>query len=487
MGIVLNGSDLTVTQVIGVARRGEAVRLAETARQAMRESREIVMEVLGGGKPVYGLTTGVGERKKFALDPAERQRFNQRLVLNHRIAQGDAAPADVTRGAMLCLANSYAKGVTGVRPELAELIIGLLNEGYTPTVRRLGSVGQGDLGPMADLAYGILSRTGFEVAENEGLALVNSNAFTTAWAALALADAEAYVATQDVAAALDLEAFGGNLTSLHAVIEQTRPYRGLADTLHRLRTLLTNSYLWQPGAARFLQDPLTFRCIPHIHGAARDALEYARNILHTELNSSQANPVVVTADRDIVSVGNFDIGPLAAALDFARIALAPVVTSANERAVKLLQSPFSGLPAGLSASRLGLGALSDTPDDGLSELAVAGQAITVEARTLAHPVSYELASSAKGEGIEDRATMAPLSARRLADMIQLCHRVTAIEFVVAAQAVDLRNVMNALGDGTAQAYARVRELIPFMPSDGTLPGDLEPLVDLVGRGEVTQL
>jgi histidine ammonia-lyase len=461
--------------------------LAESARQGMRESRQIVMEVLGGGKPVYGLTTGVGERKKFTVDPAERQRFNQRQVLNHRIAQGDAAPADVTRGAMLCLANSYAKGVTGVRPELAELIVTLLNEGYTPMVRRLGSIGQGDLGPMADLAHGILEHTGFEVQENEGLALVNSNAFTTAWAALALADADAYVATQDVAAALDLEAFGGNLTSLHPVIEQTRPYQGLADTLHRLREILAGSYLWQPGAARFLQDPLTFRCIPHIHGAARDALDYARNILRTELNSSQANPVVVAADRDIVSVGNFDIGPLAAALDFARIALAPVVTSANERAVKLLQSPFSGLSAGLAASGLGLGTLGDTADDGLSELAVAGQAITVEARTLAYPVSYELASSAKGEGIEDRATMAPLSARRLDDMIQLCHRVTAIELVVAAQAIDLRQVSDALGGGTRQAYARVRELVPFMPSDGTLPADLEPLVDLVSRGEFSQL
>jgi histidine ammonia-lyase len=480
MTIVLNGSDLTVTQVIAVARQGEAVRLEDTALRSMQESRQIVMEILARGKPVYGLTTGVGERKKFTLEPGERQRFNQRLVLNHRIAQGDAAPADVTRGAMLCLANSYAKGVTGVRPELAELIVALLNEGYTPVVRRLGSVGQGDLGPMADLAYGILSHTGFEVAENEGLALVNSNAFTTAWAALALADADAYVAAQDVAAALDLEAFGGNLTSLHPVIEQTRPYRGLAESLHRLRTILKDSYLWQPGAARFLQDPLTFRCIPHIHGAARDALGYARNILHTELNSSQANPVVAADERDVVSVGNFDIGPLAAALDFARIALAPMVTSANERAVKLLQAPFSGLPAGL-------GAAADTPDDGLSELAVAGQAITVEARTLAHPVSYELASSAKGEGIEDRATMAPLSARRLADMIALCHRVAAIELVVAAQAVDLRQVSDVLGDGTSAAYAMVRELVPFMPPDGTLPADLEPLVDLVGHGGLGQL
>ena len=466
---------------MAAARHGETVALAPEAIAAMRVSRAVVQDVLAGGEPVYGLTTGVGERKAYLLDPAERQRFNHRLVLNHRIAQGDAAPADVVRGAMLCLANSYAKGVTGVRPELAEMIVTLLNEGFAPPVRRLGSLGQGDLGPMADLAHGLITRSGFEVAENEGLALVSSNAFTTAWACLATADAEALLAVFDVAGALDLEAFGANLACLHPVIEQTRPFPGLAATLHQLRLLLAGSYLWQPGAARFLQDPLTFRCIPHIHGAARDALDYARNILHLELNSSQSNPVVVVPAGNepgrIVSVGNFDTGPLAAALDFLRIALAPVVTSANERAVKLLQAPYSGLPAGLAA-------LSGSPDDALAELATSGQAITVEARTLAHPVSYELASSVKGEGIEDRATMAPLSARRLADMIALCARVAAIEFVVAAQAIDLR-APGQLGLGTGRAYRMIRELVPFTQADGTLPADLEPLIELVTRGTLT--
>jgi histidine ammonia-lyase len=450
----------------------------------MRRSRAIVQDALAGGEPVYGLTTGVGERKAYLLDPAERQRFNHRLVLNHRIAQGNAAPADVVRGAMLCLANSYAKGVTGVRPELAEMIVALLNEGFAPPVRRLGSIGQGDLGPMADLAHGLIIRSGFEVAENEGLALVSSNAFTTAWACLATADAGALLAVFDVAGALDLEAFGANVACLHPVIEQIRPFPGLAATLHQLRLMLAGSYLWQPGAARFLQDPLTFRCLPQIHGAARDALGYVMNILQIELNSSQSNPVVVPAGNGpgteqgrIVSVGNFDIGHLAAALDFLRIALAPVVTSANERAVKLLQAPYSGLPAGLAA---GVG----SPDDALAELAVAGQAITVEARTLAHPVSYELASSVKGEGIEDRATMAPLSARRLADMIALSARVAAIEFVVAAQAIDLR-APGQLGLGTGRAYRMIRELVPFTHADGTLPADLEPLVELVTRGTLT--
>jgi histidine ammonia-lyase len=476
MTIMLNGSDLTVTQVVAAARHGETVAIAPGAIQAMRQAREVVQEVLKSGEPVYGLTTGVAERKSFLLDPAERRRFNHRLVLNHRMAQGDVAPPDVVRGAMVCLANSYAKGVTGVRPELAGMIVTLLNEGFAPPVRRLGSVGQGDLGPMADLAHGLITRSGFEVAENEGLALVSSNAFTTAWACMAMADADHLMAVGDVAGALDLEAFGANLTCLHPVIEQTRPFPGLAATLHRLRALLEGSYLWQPGAARFLQDPLTFRCLPHINGAARDALDYARAILQVELNSSQSNPVVVLADRRIVSVGNFDIGPLAAALDFARIALAPMVTSANERAVKLLQAPFSGLPAGLAAT-------AGSPDDALSELAVAGQAITVEARTLAHPVSYELASSVKGDGIEDRATMAPLSARRLADMVQLSARVAAIELVVAAQAIDLR-APGRLGVGTANAYRMIRELVPFTRADDTLPADLEPVVELVTRGHL---
>src|SRR5436190_22162105 len=136
MTITLNGSDLTVTQVVAVARHGETVALAPEAIAAMRISRAVVQDFLAGGEPVYGLTTGVGERKAYLLDPAERQRFNHRLVLNHRIAQGDVAPADVVRGAMLCLANSYAKGVTGVRPEVAEMIITLLNEGFAPPVRR---------------------------------------------------------------------------------------------------------------------------------------------------------------------------------------------------------------------------------------------------------------------------------------------------------------------------------------------------------------
>src|ERR1700730_17022248 len=148
MTITLNGSDLTVTQVVAAARHGETVALAPEAIAAMRRSRAVVQDALPAGEPVYGLTTGVGERKSFLLNPAERQRFNRRLVLNHRIAQGDVAPADVVRGAMVGRPNSYAKGVSGVRPELAEMIVTLLNEGFAPPVRRLGSVPPGGACPL---------------------------------------------------------------------------------------------------------------------------------------------------------------------------------------------------------------------------------------------------------------------------------------------------------------------------------------------------
>src|SRR6202030_3507022 len=157
MTIMLNGSDLTVTEVVAAARHGETVALAPEAITAMQQARAVVDEALQTGMPVYGLTTGVGERKSFLLDPAERRKFNQRLVLNHRIAQGDVAPADVVRGAMVCLANSYAKGVTRVRPELAQMIVTLLNEGFAPPVRRLGSIGEGDLGPKGHPAHRALT------------------------------------------------------------------------------------------------------------------------------------------------------------------------------------------------------------------------------------------------------------------------------------------------------------------------------------------
>ena len=458
MAVTLTGDTLTLDDLLAVARGGERVELGAAVAERVRAGRAIVERALAGEAPVYGLTTGVGVRKRTAVEPGELAEFNRRLILEHRVGQGAAAPADVVRAQLLLVVNGFARGTSGVRLELLEHLVARLNDGAAPAVRMLGSIGMADLPANADLAHGVLD--GFELAAKEGLALLGSNAFSTALAALALADATRLLAVLDVAALLDLEALAGNVSALHG-----RP---------ELAALLEGSYLWADGAARDLQDPLSFRCIPQVRAAAHDAFAFARRRLETELNASQENPLVLLDEDRLISVGNFDALPLAQALDFARIGLAPLLTSAAERTVKLLQSPLTGLPEGLAAE-------AGLAESGLSEFGVPAQALATEAKLLAAPVSIETASTSHHEGIEDRITLAPLGARRLAEMVELGERLAAIELVVAAQAIDLRG-RPQLGAATGALYRKVRELIPATGRGEPPPQDLEPVVELVKAG-----
>jgi histidine ammonia-lyase len=332
-------------------------------------------------------------------------------------------------------------------------------------VRSLGTVGQADLAQSADLVSGVLRE--LELEAGEAIALLANNAFSTGQAALGVADAQALLDWIDFAAALDFEAFRANVSALHTEIAVARPYPGIGETLTRMHALLDGSALWEPGAPRFLQDPLTFRCVPQLHGAARDALGFVEEQLAIELNAHQGNPLVVLEEQRLVSVGNFDSQPLAAGLDFLRIALAPVITAAVERVLKLLSPRFSGLSEGLVASE-------GSWQDGLSELGVAAQAIAAEARLLAHPVSYELASTMQESGVEDRTALSSLGARRLAEMLDLGARVVAIELAVGAQAVDLRGPVE-LGAGARAAHTFVRERVPYLESPEQMPLPLEDL------------
>jgi len=471
MTVVLTGSHLTIDEVVRVARDGEAVELAPEAFDRMREARAVVDEAVERGAAVYGVTTGVASRKRTAVAPEEVTAFNRRLLRSHLVGQGPPAAEDVVRAMLLRLVNGFATGGTGVRPEIAERLLLALGDGEAPRVRSLGSVGQSDLAPNADLAWSLFDET--PLAAGEALWLVNNNAFSTGSAALAVADAGRLLEGLHAAAALDLEAFRANLSILHPEVARTRPYPGLGTSLERLRELLERSSLWEPGAARNLQDPLSFRGIPQLLGSGQDALDFVRRQLTVELNSASWNPLVVASERRLISVSSLEVAPLAAALDFLRVALAPALTAANERMMKLLQAPFTGLPDGLAA-RAGL------HEDGLAELGNVGQALTAEARLLAQPVSYELASTTQAEGIEDRMTMAPLAARRLAEMVELGERIVAIGLVVAAQAVELRGAK--LGKGTRRVFDLVRGRVPFTGEGATVPPDLDPIRELVREG-----
>lgn len=472
MTVVLTGSALTREEVVRVARGREAVELAPETVGRMRDARAVVEAAVERGEPVYGVTTGVASRKRVRVEPDDVAGFNRLLLESHRVGQGPPAPEDAVRAAMLRMANGFASGAAGVRPEIAVRLVEALAAEETPRVRLLGSIGQSDLAPNADLAHALFGEV--PLAAGEALWLVNSNAFSTGFAALAVEDAARLLETLHVSGALAFEAFLGNVAHLHPEIVRTRRSPGLGAAHGFLLELLEGSALWEDGVARNLQDPLTFRGLPQVLGALRDALDFAGAQLAIELNAASWNPLVVTAEGRIVSVSNLDPVGLVAGLDLLRIVLATGLTAANERAVKLLQRPFTGLPDGLAAE-------PDLHEDGLAELGNVGHALTVEARLLAQPVSFELASTTQAEGIEDRATMAPLAARRLAEMVALGERVAALELVVAAQAVELREG-HRLGDGTRRAFERVRDVVPFTPAGRALPPDLEPVRDLVRAG-----
>jgi histidine ammonia-lyase len=351
--------------------------------------------------------------------------------------------------------------------------VAALNDGTEPVVRTLGSLGEADLPANADLAEHVVGD--FPLEAKEGHALLSNNAFSTALAALAFVETRRLLDSLDVAGALDLEAFAANPSLLDEAVAATRPSPGLGRSIQALRALLAGSYLWT-ATPRNLQDPLSFRCLPQVHGAARDALDFVERQLTVELNAAQENPLLLVDGARFVSAGNFDVLPLAAALDFLRIALAPVLTTASERTVKLLQAPLTGLPEGLAAEA----GLAET---GLSEFAVAVQALAAEAKLLAQPVSIETSSTSHHEGLEDRITLAPLAARRLAQMVELGLGVVAIELVVAAQAIDLRG-RPPLGSTTGMVYELVRAAVPTLRRGGEPPQDLEPLRTLV-RGGLT--
>ena len=494
--IVLSGDGLTVDDVLAVSRGRTRVDLDQQALVRVRAAREVVDRVLASGESVYGLNTGLGSLARHRIPLEEIGAFSFATVADQVSSYGRPLPTDVVRAMMVSRVNGMLKAGVGVRRELIELLVALLNAEVHPIVRMVGSVGQGDLSEMADIGKVLigrgwaeykgetlsgaeaLSRAAIEpitLGPKEALGLVSSNGVTMGRGSLVLVDAADLIDSMQIAAALSFEAFAANFSIIHPAADRARPHSGQATASSRLRELLEDSELWRPGAARNLQDPLSIRCVPQTHGALYDALSVARGIMEIELNSASDNPLVLVEEGLIVSVGNFDVTSLAMAFDYIRLGIAHATQVANERVHKLLWNHFSGLPTGL--------AREDGPTGGLRPLGRSFAAAASEARFLANPVSLDYRGQL-AEGVEDHASMAPLAVSATSSLVSLAHRLVALELIIAAQAVDLRGGPSRLGGGTARAYAVVREFAGSLTDETEWNADVEGLTMLVGDGQL---
>ncbi len=461
--IVLTGNDLTVEQLVRVARMGAKVALSSDAVRRIEDSRATVNRSIARGDVVYGLNTELGPLadKKIHLDALEA--FQRKTVVGHSVAHGEQMETPVVRAMILTRINGMAKGGAGVRLHIVESLCRLLNCGVHPIVRWDGSTGQSDLSEMAQIA-GVLIGVGeaeyrgmrmcaeealrlaglsaVELQAKEGLGLISANGLTLGLGSLVLTDARLVLRGFDIAAALALEGFGANLSIIHPAASRMKPHPGHKRVSERLRMMLQGSYLHALDQRRHLQDPLSFRCIPQVHGACADAMEQVRSILEMELNSASDNPLVSSEDDMMISVGNFDVTNIAVALDMLRIALVHVIQIASERVQKQLWSHFSGLPTGLGSM--------DDPLALLIPLSRVCAAIAAEATLAAAPVSLSYRSQV-AEGIEDHASMAPYAVLKTYQLIKLAQKALAIEMIVAAKAIDMRKVA-PLGTGTQAAY-----------------------------------
>lgn len=492
--VVLTGSDLTIEQVARVAWQGTPVGVAPAARERLQRARDVVNRLVAGEQPVYGLNTNLGELKDQRIADEDQPTFQRHILLSHAAGVGDGHPGDVVRAIMLARLNGMARGAAGVQCEVFDAILAMLAAGVHPVVPCRGSIGMSDLAPLAHLALPLIGEGEVDIAgvrmsgaeglaaagikppalaAKDGLALVSANSASVGHGALVIARAIDLLAVADIAAALSLEGLGGHASALDRHIDTARRFSGQMTSAQQMRMLLDGSSLWSSRPAFGVQDPISFRSASQVNGAVLDVLEQVRGTLETELNSTGDNPMVLVDSEQIISDGNFHPAALSIALDTLGIALAQLTSMSANRIVRLMDPGFTHLATYLTAHpalNVGLGVLQKT-----------ATALNAEVRLGANPASLDYVPVAGA--IEDHATMAVEGAAKAARAVSAAFELFAIELLVAAQAVDLREGIT-LGAGTAAAYERIRERAPRMTDDRLLSHDIAAVGSVLRDGSL---
>src|SRR5712692_4218395 len=495
--VTIEGKELSIAQVLAVARHNAPVKLGDDSIQRIQAARAVIETIAAEDRIVYGITTGFGHLSSVHIPHEQQVELQYNLLRSTAAGVGEPLSEEVVRAMMLLLAASLSRGNSGARIMVIQTLLGMLNGGIHPVIPSRGSVGaSGDLAPLAHLALVLVGEgeayhnghrcSGAQALQEvglaplrlhakEGLALVNGTHLMEAIAVLALADAQTLMRTAEVACAMSIEGLMGSHIPLDPRIHQRRKQRGQEISAARLRKLVSNSEInaSHQNCAR-VQDPYTLRCAPQVFGAIRDALKYCEDVFERELDAVTDNPLVFPEDGDVLSGGNFHGQPIALALDMLAIALAQLA-SFSERRIFNLMGPHdwdeSGAPLFL------------TPNPGLNSGFMITQyvaaALVNEIKLLAHPASIDSISTSAG--MEDFNSMGATSAHKVLRIVEQAQQVVAIELMCAAQMLDFRKPLKP-GLGVQKAFDIVRSYVEKLEHDRTLAPDIATLANAVKEG-----
>jgi histidine ammonia-lyase len=491
----LNGQPLSLEQIHQIAGGSMDAAIAPAARQGIEASQAVVERIVTSNETAYGINTGFGKLSDVRISTGDLQQLQRNLVRSHACGLGEPLEEAEVRAMLLLRANVLAKGLSGVRYQLIELLVALLKSRVHPVIPAKGSVGaSGDLAPLAHLALVLIGEgeaffegarmpAGAALAKaglaplvleaKEGLALLNGTQAMAAVGGLAVLRAVRVNGLFDLAGAMALEALRGTPVAFDERIHQARPHPGQIQAAEHLRTLLRDSEIRESHLHNDprVQDAYCLRCMPQVHGAARGALQHVREVIEIETGSATDNPLIF-ADQ-VLSGGNFHGAPLALALDYAAIAVTDLMSISERRIDRLINPDVNeGLPPFLS-QRAGL-------SSGLMIAHVTAAALLNEAKVLAHPASVDSVPTSGGK--EDHVSMGMTAALKLKQIVDNAEKVLAIELMTAAQGLEYRHPLKAATE-IERARQFVRTLVPRLEEDRVIAGDIERLAKGIRDGD----
>lgn len=497
--IKLDGHSLTIDQVHHIAfskSKDIKLEICSEALKRMKDARSYVQGIVEKGEPVYGINTGFGALSNVHVQKSDLATLQLNLIRSHCTGTGRPFSRDITRAIMVLRANCLTSGFSGIQPEIVQLLLDFINNDVNPVVPEKGSVGaSGDLAPLSHIALALIgegeviydgklvnssfaidqiSKTPAVLGPKDGLALINGTAVMAALGACAVVEAENIMKIADISAVMTLDGVKGTSRAYHKGITRLKPHPGQIETCNNLNNLLAGSSIKDShDDCGKVQDPYSLRCVPQVHGACRQTLRHAREVISIELNSVTDNPLIFLEEDDVVSGGNFHGEALAFAMDYLAMGVAEICNICERRIEKMMNPTFSDLPAFLTKNS-GL-------NSGLMIAHVTAAALTSENKYLCHPASVDSIPTSTDK--EDHVSMGVTSGRKLHEVIDNAKTVLGIELLCNTQAIDFQRPLKS-SDAIEAVHTLVRKHVPPIEDDRIFYKDMENIKKLISSKEI---